>query len=75
MPPTASDIVYVRVGVTLAGIAAETLIAQVPSSVLPEYVSQYSVPATVVALGAAFASASDGVHEMKVALVKVAIVV
>ena len=49
--------------------------AQVPSNVLPEYVSQYKVPATVVAFGAALASASEGVHDRAVALVSDAMVV
>ena len=66
--------VYVADGTTDDGIFKVIDTDFVPIFVLPEYVSQYSVPTALVAFGAWFASVSAGVQLTEVFAVFVAIV-
>ena len=66
--------VYVAEGITDAGTFSVIDTDLVPISVLPEYVSQYSVPTAAVAFGTWFASVSAGVQLTEVFAVFVMIV-
>ena len=66
--------VYVAEGITDAGTFSVTDTDLVPISVLPEYVSQYSVPTAAVAFGTWLASVSAGVQLTEVFAVFVMIV-